>query len=169
MAFDVDGRLAARGQVLEEVLAAVLAHPYFDAPPPKSTGREAFGARFAEGFLARCLEASAEPADAVATATALTARSIAAAARRFLPAGTPPADVVRSGGGARNPTLAAWLAAAWPGPAHRCFDDVFFDGEAKEAVAFALLGYLTWTGRTGNEPGATGAAGPRVLGSITPA
>jgi anhydro-N-acetylmuramic acid kinase len=169
MAFDADGGIAARGRVLEPVLASVVAHPYFAAPPPKSTGREAFGARFAEGFIARCLEESAEPADAVATATALTARTIAAAAARFLPADRPPADVIRSGGGARNPTLAGWLAAAWPGPAHRRFDDVYFDGEAKEAVAFALLGYLTWTGRSGNEPGATGAAGPRVLGSITPA
>jgi anhydro-N-acetylmuramic acid kinase len=61
------------------------------------------------------------------------------------------------------------LEAAWTGVAHRAFDDVFFDGDAKEAVAFAYLGYLTWTGRPGNEPGATGAAGPRVLGSITPA
>ena len=65
--------------------------------------------------------------------------------------------------------LAAWLAAAWPGPAHRHFDDVFFDGDAKEAVAFALLGYLTLHGQPGNLPAVTGAAGRRVLGMVTPA
>jgi anhydro-N-acetylmuramic acid kinase len=76
---------------------------------------------------------------------------------------------VRSGGGARNPALVAAIAAAWRGPEHRAFEDLFFDGEAKEAAAFAFLGYLTRHGRAGNEPGATGARGLRVLGSVTPA
>ena len=103
----------------------------------------------------------------MATATELTARAVALGAR-LIPPALAPLDVVRSGGGARNPALVAALERHWPGVAHRAFDDLFFDGEAKEAVAFALLGYLTWTGRPGNEPGATGAAGPRVLGSVTP-
>jgi anhydro-N-acetylmuramic acid kinase len=164
--FDEDGRIAASGRVLEEVVAECLRHPFFATAPPRSTGRELFGEGYADGFLARCLERSGAPADVIATATALTARAIGAAAR-FLPA--VPVDVVRSGGGARNPVLITMLEAAWTGVEHRRFDDLYFDGDAKEAVAFAYLGYLTWTGRPGNEPGATGAAGPRVLGSITPA
>jgi anhydro-N-acetylmuramic acid kinase len=165
--FDEDGAIARSGRVLEAVVEASLAQPFFRAAPPKSTGRELFGEAFAEALLARCLEASGAPADAVATATELTARAVALGAR-LIPPALVPLDVVRSGGGARNPALVAAIERCWPGVTHRAFDDLYFDGEAKEAVAFALLGYLTWTGRPGNEPGATGAAGPRVLGSVTP-
>jgi len=164
--FDEGGKLAAAGHVLDAVVAASLANPFFATEPPRSTGRELFGEEYAEEFIEQCLALTKALPDVVATATALTARGIAAAAR-FLPA--PPRDVVRSGGGTRNPALTAMLEAAWPDAEHRDFDELFFDGDAKEAVAFAYLGYLTWTGRPGNEPGATGAAGPRVLGSITPA
>jgi len=164
--FDAEGAIAASGRVLEDVVEESLAHPFFAARPPKSTGRELFGRGFADGLVGRCLELSSEPADAVATATALTARAIGAAAR-FAPPALRPRDVLRSGGGARNHALVAALVRAWPGVEHRAFDEAFFDGEAKEAVAFALLGYLTLTGRPGNEPGATGAAGPRLLGSVT--
>jgi anhydro-N-acetylmuramic acid kinase len=165
--YDEDGAIARSGRAQEAVVAACLAHPFFAAPPPKSTGRETFGEPFAAELMARCATASAEPADAVATAVEVTARAIGAAAR-FIPPALAPLDVVRSGGGAKNPALVDALIRCWPGPKHRAFDDLFFDGEAKEAVAFALLGYLTWTGRPGNEPGATGAAGPRVLGSVSP-
>jgi anhydro-N-acetylmuramic acid kinase len=164
---DTNGVIARSGTALEPVLAESLAHPYFLADPPKSTGRETFGEPFAETLIARCLELSPKPADAVATAVELTARAIGQATR-FIPTRLTPLDVVYSGGGARNPVLVQALARAWPGPAHRAFDDLFFDGEAKEAVAFALLGYLTWTGRPGNEPDATGASGPRILGAVTP-
>ena len=168
MRFDEEGRIARSGKVLQDVADETLAHPYFVEQPPKSTGRELFSAAFIDTFIARCFELGGKTADVVATATQVTASSIAAAAR-FIPERLRPRDVVRSGGGARNPTLVAALQACWKGPQHRSFDELFFDGDAKEAVAFALLGYLTWTGRPGNEPGATGAAGPRILGSITPA
>jgi anhydro-N-acetylmuramic acid kinase len=168
MRYDEDGKIAASGRALEPVLAELLANPFFTTPPPRSTGRELFGAAFAAALIARCRALSDQPADTVATATELTARAIGHATR-FIPAALRPRDVVRSGGGARNPTLVAALQRAWPGALHRAFDDLFFDGDAKEAAAFAFLGYLTFTGRAGNEPGATGASGPRVLGSITPA
>ncbi len=167
LAFDEGGAIARTGRALDPVVEESLGHPFFAAAPPKSTGREMFGEPFADQFMARCLELSGAPADAVATAVELTARAIGAAAR-FIPAALRPHDVVRSGGGANNPALVEALERHWPGVEHRAFDDLFFDGEAKEAVAFAFLGYLTWTGRTGNEPGATGAAGPRVLGTVTP-
>src|SRR5207245_523105 len=105
--------------------------------------------------------------DIVATATSLTARSIADAYRRFLP--EPIEEVLVSGGGARNPTLVSMIRAAVEPLAVRAFDEVFFDGEAKEAVAFALLAHLQRSGRPGNVPSATGAKGPRILGKLTPA
>jgi anhydro-N-acetylmuramic acid kinase len=166
--FDEDGAIARTGRVVEAAAAATLDHPFFDAAPPRSTGREVFGVGFAHRLIQQCRELGGSPADTVTTAVAVTARAIGAATR-FIPPGLRPLDVVRSGGGARNPALVAAVAAAWPGPEHRAFDELFFDGDAKEAAAFAFLGYLARAGRPGNEPSATGARGPRVLGSLTPA
>jgi len=160
--FDVDGGLAARGRVDEAVVADLLTDPYFAEPPPKSTGRERFGADYA-----RALHARVPGPDGVATAAALTARSLAAAIRRWVP-GEP--EVVLAGGGRRHPGIVAAVRDLLGGPGRvRLFDELFFDGDAKEAVAFALLAYLTLHGQPGNLPAATGAAGPRVLGSVTPA
>ena len=166
--FDEDGAIARTGRAVSEVVAACLDHPFFAAPPPRSTGRETFGVAYAHKLITQCRERGASPADTVATAVALTAAAIGAAAARFIPEDLRPLDVVRSGGGARNPELVRGVAAAWPGPDHRAFDDLFFDGDAKEAAVFAFLGYLTLGGRAGNEPAATGARGPRVLGRVTP-
>ncbi len=160
--FDVDGRLAARGRVDEAALTDLLADPFFAAAPPKSTGRERFGAAYAEALHARV-----PGPDGVATAAALTARSLASAIRQWVP-GEP--EVVLAGGGRRHPGIVAGLRAHLGSPDRvRLFDDLFFDGDAKEAVAFALLAYLTLHGQPGNLPAATGAAGARVLGSVTPA
>lgn len=167
--FDEDGAIARTGRPVGPVVEECLAHEFFGAPPPRSTGRELFGVGYAHRLIGQCRERHASPADTVATAVELTARAIGAAAGRFIPPSLRPLDVVRSGGGARNPALVAAIATSWPGPEHRAFEELFFDGEAKEAAAFAFLGYLTRRGRAGNEPGATGARGPRILGSITPA
>jgi len=167
--YDVDGALALTGEPIVQVIDALLAEPYFLAPPPKSTGRELFSPAYVDRLVARCRERRPEASDAdlVATAVSLTARSIGDAYERFVP--EPVDDVLLSGGGARNPALVRAIAAALaPRPVVR-FEERFFDGEAKEAVAFALLGYLHLVGRPGNVPGATGAAGERVLGSYTPA
>lgn len=169
LAYDVDGTLAKRGTAIERVVAESLTEPYFAAPPPKSTGRELFNRAYIARFVARCREAHAAATneDIVATAVAFTARSIADAYRRFITA--PVADVVISGGGARNPALVGALTAALAPLPVRMFDTVFFDGDAKEAVAFAFLGRLFLERREGNVHGATGARGPRVLGKLTPA
>lgn len=161
--YDRDGKLAARGTPDEAVLAELLADPFFAEPPPKSTGRERFGDQFAAALHARV-----PGPDGVATAVELTARSVAAAVQRFLPAG---ADVVASGGGCHHPGLMAALERRLSAGGARLlrFDRLFFPGDAKEAVAFALLGYLTLHGQPGNVPAATGASGPRVLGMVTPA
>jgi anhydro-N-acetylmuramic acid kinase len=163
--FDRDGHIAAAGHPNEPMVAELLADPFFSAPPPKSTGRERFGDAYA-----RALHGRVPGADGVATAVELTARTVAQAVGCWLPGS---AEVVASGGGCHHPGLMAALErhlAALPGshPLLR-FSDLFFPGDAKEAVAFALLGYLTLHGQPGNVPSATGAAGPRVLGTVTPA
>lgn len=161
--FDHDGSLAGAGQVREDLLATLLADPFFAEPPPRSTGRERFG-----DDLAAMIHQRAPGADGVATAVALTTRSIVDAIARHTPRGTP---VVASGGGVRHPVLERALQQALVGTGHgyQRFDDVFFNGDAKEAVAFALLGYLTMHGQPGNVSSCTGARGPRVLGAVTPA
>ncbi|HEU5324010.1 MAG TPA: anhydro-N-acetylmuramic acid kinase, partial [Methylomirabilota bacterium] len=142
--------------------------PYFSQPPPKSTGRERFGIEFADRLIDLVRAAGGSDNDCVATATALTVESVARGIERWTPA-APDAELVISGGGARNPALAEQLAArVRPRPVVP-FDRLFFEGEAKESLAFAFLGYLTLAGRPGNLPGATGARGPRILGHVTPA
>jgi anhydro-N-acetylmuramic acid kinase len=166
--FDVDGRRAAAGAVIDDAVGELLVHEYFSTEPPKSTGRELFDRAYVDRLIARCreLKPGASIDDVVATATGLTARSIADAYRRFMP--EPVMEVLVSGGGANNPTLFAMLARALEPLRVRRFDEVYFDGDAKEAVAFALLAHLHVTGATGNVPRATGARGARVLGKLTP-
>ena len=169
MTFDVGGALAAAGSPIDAVVDRRLAHPYFAAEPPKSTGRELFDRSYAESLVADCRAAKsgATTADIVATATSLTARSIADSYRRFLP--EPVTEVLVSGGGARNPTLMRMIERALAPLSVRPFADRYFDGEAKEAVAFALLAHLHLESRAANVPRATGAHGPRILGKLTPA
>ena len=167
--YDVDGALASRGTPIDAAVAGALAHPYFQTAPPKSTGRELFGRDYPDRFLDACRKAKpdATTEDCIASAVALTARAIGDAFARFVQ--EPARELVLSGGGARNPALVRAIAAAVPRMTVRRFDELFFDGEAKEAVAFALLGYLHVAGMPGNVPGATGARGPRILGQWVPA
>ncbi len=171
--YDQDGERARRGRPHAKILDALLADPYFDQAPPKSTGRERFGIEYADALLARVRKAGGSENDAVATATALTAESIARAIAQW--GGSigdgkdTSAELVISGGGAKNPALIERLAARVQPRPVVLFDQLFFEGEAKEAVAFAFLGLQTVLGKAGNLPAATGARGPRILGHITPA
>ncbi len=165
--YDADGRLAAAGSPVEAVLAPLLADEWYLRPPPKSTGREKYDAAFVDALIAACRLAGGDVSDQdiVATATALTARTMAAGYDRFVRADLH--DVVLSGGGARNPTLVRMIREALPLRTVRTFDELFFDGEAKEAVAFAYIALQHLRGLPGNVPAATGAAGPRILGTRT--
>ena len=165
-AYDRDGVLASRGRVDEILLAELLAEPYLKLPPPKTTGRELFGTQFGGRAWARGQAAGLAGHDIVATLTAFTARSIAQAYRDFLP--RLPDEVIVSGGGAHNPALMAMLRAALPAAHVVASDALGLPGDAKEALAFAVLAYETWHGRPGNLPAATGACRAVVLGSITP-
>lgn len=163
---DRDGRLSAKGTPNQDVVEELLSDPYFELAPPKTTGREKFGSAYA-----RALGARVPGADGIATAVEVTARSIARAIHKFLPRGVP---VIASGGGTHHPGILGGIerhlsALRGEAAAVRMFDELFFPGDAKEAVAFALLGVLAVHGQPGNLPAVTGARGPRVLGSITPA
>jgi len=173
--FDRDGAIGGSGRILDSVLRDRLDLPYLHQAPPKSTGRELFTPAFIDDFIARGRAAGGADADIVATAAAYTAATIAGQYAMWLP--VMPTDCVVSGGGSRNPFLLRCLDGAfgWHAertgkrmPVVRHFDSLFFDAEAKEAVAFALLGYLHLIGRPGNVPSATGARAPRVLGALTP-
>ena len=169
LAYDVDGRLAARGKAVRSVVDKLLTQEYFRTPPPKSTGPELFSQAYTDELIAACRaeRPNCPDEDVIATAVSLTARSIADSYERFMP--EPVEEVFLSGGGAKNPALVRAITEAVAPKTVRDFDSTFFDGEAKEAVAFALLGYLHLAGRPGNVPTATGAAGPRILGKLTPA
>jgi anhydro-N-acetylmuramic acid kinase len=166
--YDLDGRRAAAGTPVESLLDRLMGHAYFAAAPPKSTGRELFGDAYAADLIHQVREErpGASHDDCVATALELTARSVAAAVGHWLPH-EQGCDLLVAGGGARNPTLMARLGGLLGEWTVRPFEDEFFDGDAKEAVAFAYLGWRALEGLPGNVPGATGADGPRVLGSVT--
>ena len=171
-AFDRGGKTAARGAALLPVVNAILRDPFYAQAPPRSAGREQYGARFAARLLAACRKHSHRPEDAVATATALTAHSVALALRRFVPHKAP-LELIVAGGGAHNSTLLQMLrtlVAPAGVPVLLCSDPSLpaaLPVEAKEATAFALLAYRSWHKRPGNVPSATGAVEPVVLGQTT--
>jgi anhydro-N-acetylmuramic acid kinase len=170
-AFDRAGAIAARGTTLPRVLEAAMRDLFFRRKPPKSAGREEFGAAFATSFLERCKAISSRPEDAIATATALTTHSITAAYDRFAKPlmKDAPVDFFISGGGARNATLVKMLQQSLTplGCRIATTDHAGLPSQAKEAVAFALLAYETWHRRPGNVPAATGASRLAILGNIT--
>ena len=169
--YDAHGRVAARGKVLDVVVREAMRARFFRRIPPKSAGREEFGSGYADALLKACRRHSDRDADAVATATALTAESIANAYRRFaLPLVLDsPVDCIVSGGGARNGTLMRMLSERLEPMKWKLTtsDALGFPAEAKEAMAFALLAWQTWHQRPGNLPSATGARRAVILGQVT--
>ncbi|HET9382627.1 MAG TPA: anhydro-N-acetylmuramic acid kinase [Streptomyces sp.] len=159
--YDRDGHLASRGRVDAKLLHRLLDEPYYAKPPPKTTGKELFHWPYLRAALAGRGQLPVE--DVVATVTALTARTVADAVRS---AGA--SEVVASGGGTRNPALMAMLRAELGGVLLRTSDVLGLPSAAKEACAFAVLGFLTVQGLAGTVPSCTGARHPSVLGSITP-
>jgi anhydro-N-acetylmuramic acid kinase len=168
LVFDRDGAIAKTGSPIESVLEELLADKWFAAPPPKSTGRERFTETFIADFVKSCRHAKpdASDGDIVATAVWFTARSIGLAFEHFIPQTVE--DVLLSGGGARNPVLREAIAMTLAPRIVRPFEELYFDGDAKEAVAFAFLGWLHLRRRAGSLPSATGSRGPRVLGALYP-
>lgn len=154
---DTNGEFARRGTVREDVLKKLLADPYYAKPWPKSTGKEHFNAEYLQGLP------TVQAEDMLRTLAELTARTIADACRAH-----DASTVVASGGGMRNPVLVEALTRALDPIPVRISDSLGLPRDGKEAYLAALLGFLTWHGIPGNTPSATGASGPRLLGSITP-
>jgi anhydro-N-acetylmuramic acid kinase len=166
--YDKGGRIGALGRPMDNVISELLRASYFRMKPPKSAGREEFGAEFVQRFLKKCGRARKE--DVIATATAFTAQSIAQQVKMFVTnkSGGRYKDFVVAGGGSKNPTLLRMLAAEL-GPSLTVRDSAEFGvpAESKEAIAFALLAYLTWNRQPGNVPSATGAKKAVILGKIS--
>ncbi|WP_419667939.1 anhydro-N-acetylmuramic acid kinase [Streptomyces sp. 2-1] len=175
-AYDTDGALAARGRVHEPLLSRLLDEPYYALPAPKTTGKELFHRDYLLAALAdpAVLATAVDPAaptdtgvlshqDVIATLTRLTARTVADAVRSVRAT-----EVIASGGGTRNPVLMAMLAEELPGAPVHTSDALGLPSAAKEAYAFAVLGFLTLHGLAGTDPRSTGARHPSVLGSVTP-
>jgi anhydro-N-acetylmuramic acid kinase len=159
--YDAGGAWAARGSVDDALLAGLLEEPYYALPAPKSTGKELFSGEYlaARGVDLRTYD----PADLLATLTALTAQTVADAAHRH---GV--VEVVAAGGGIRNRTMVDMLVERGRGLVVDVIDRYGIPSTAKEAYAFALLGFLTWHGVPATVPSCTGAARASLLGSITP-
>lgn len=161
LSYDVDGALAGGGTVHEPLLLRLLEEPYYALPAPKTTGKELFHLGHLRDALSGVGTLPAE--DVIATLTMLTARTVADAVRTL-----GATEVIASGGGTRNPVLMRMLGQRLPGVALRTSDELGLASGAKEAYAFAVLGFLTAHGLPGTVPSATGARHARVLGSITP-
>lgn len=167
--FDRDGGFAARGRVDDALLAELLADPVFARPPPRSLGREQFGAPFVDRLLARRLPADVQGwHDLFATAAQLTASAVAHAYRRFVePGGFALGEVAVSGGGTRNPDLMRRVADIFAPVPVVPTDARGLPADTKEAIAFALLASARVDGVPGNLPEVTGAGRPVLLGKIT--
>jgi anhydro-N-acetylmuramic acid kinase len=173
--FDESGRRAARGRVDDVLLAVLLEEPYYALPVPKSTGKELFNLDYllvalggreigGRGLGGRELGGrEIDPDDLVATLGALTVETVARALEDF---GV--SEVVPAGGGTRNPVLMSGLQARLPGVFFRPLAEFGVPEAAKEALAFALIGYLTSSGIRASVPSCTGARHASILGSITP-
>jgi len=162
--FDEEGVLAAKGRMMPDLLEAWMSDPYFRTPPPKTTGRERFGVQFARRILTESHGVPIE--DLMATATALTAESIARACRDFIVPRGPIDQVIVGGGGSKNPTLMRMLRERLPGTEVLPHEHFGIDGKAKEAIAVAIIANDAVAGLNTNIPGATGGR-PTVLGKIS--
>jgi anhydro-N-acetylmuramic acid kinase len=156
--FDEDGAGAARGRVDERALGWAFGHEYFAKRTPKSTGREDFGKSFADELARRVTRNGGTRDDALATAIALTARTVADALKRETPAGTDWRELIVAGGGAQNPVLLKALRAAVAPLAVRTSDELGIPVTSREAIAFAILGAYRMQGKPNILPGATGAS-----------
>jgi len=169
-ACDRDGACAARGRPSPALVAELLAHPFFDRPPPRSTGRDTFGEAWVERVVERAravgvLDGDSRPEDLLASAADLVAAAIAGALERFAPPGI--GRVVASGGGVHNRALVGRLSERIPVPVASALD-FGVDPDAREALAFAWLAARCVLGRAVTVPSATGALAGRVLGKISP-
>jgi anhydro-N-acetylmuramic acid kinase len=166
--YDRDGALAAQGQVYTPLLQQLLTHPYLQRTPPKTTGREEFGAGYIQTIWEKGKECHLSLADLMATVTVFTAETMVQSYQRFLLPSHALTEVLLCGGGSKNTTLCRHIAAGLAPILVTTTAAYQIDPDALEAVIFALLACETLAGKPGNLPAATGASRPVVLGNITP-
>jgi len=162
--WDHEGRIAGRGSVNQNLLKDLMSHPYFSRTPPKSTGREIFGEAFVKDLWDRSQRIPFE--DLLATAAYFTAASIHLSLKKFVFPTLAVDEIFVSGGGMHNRTLMFFLGNLLQPVPVRKLNELGVDGDAKEALAFALLADATIQGMAANVPNATGAKRPIVLGKI---
>lgn len=165
---DRNGRLARRGRVSARLLAELRRHAYLRRPPPKTTGREAFGTRLVVRVLQAAKRRRLAPADLVATVTAFTVETLVQHYRDFIASRGGADEVIVGGGGVRNPAVMAPLAAALAPVPVVAFEHYGLDSKAIEAMAFAALAAAAMRGEPNTLPAATGAARAVVMGKIVP-
>jgi anhydro-N-acetylmuramic acid kinase len=161
---DREGAIARRGRSSRWMLRILLRDSYFKKAPPKTAGREEYGEEMIEHLVNTRLPFE----DLIATATAFTASSIADGLRRHVMPKIKIDEMFVSGGGAHNSTLIDMLASELPEIPVRGISELGINGDAKEALAFAVLAHETWAGEPSNLPSATGARAPVILGKISP-
>jgi anhydro-N-acetylmuramic acid kinase len=166
--FDLNGKLASSGRINNTLLDRLLSHPYFSKHPPKTTGREDFGTQFSDKLYAEAKQASLNDEDVLATVTAFTAKTIVDSYKRFILPWHDIAEVILCGGGSHNLFLVELLKEYVGSPTVKMIDEFGIPGDAKEAVAFAILANETISGNPNNVPSATGAREAVVLGKIVP-
>ncbi|MCJ8007786.1 anhydro-N-acetylmuramic acid kinase AnmK [Lederbergia wuyishanensis] len=163
--YDQDGKWAAQGKIHKEIAQSWLEMDFFKMVPPKSTGRELFGSQFTKQILQNWSHLPAD--DLIATATYFTALSIADSYKRYIFPTIPIDELIIGGGGGYNKTLLQMITELLPNTKVLTQEDIGFSSEAKEAIAFAILGNETMNREPSNVPKATGAKGAVILGSIT--
>jgi anhydro-N-acetylmuramic acid kinase len=164
--FDENGELARQGTVCKDLLETGLAHPFFESPPPKTTGREMFGTTFADACFQQIKAQEISEYDGLATLTALTVESITRYYKHFVAAKSPLDILYVSGGGAQNPLMMRGLAEAFDPIPVVDVTEKGMSGDAKEAIAFAILANEAVHGNFGNVPNATGASCGKILGKF---
>lgn len=159
--FDKDAAIAQRGEVNIEILREMLKEPYYQAPPPKSTGKELFHLPYVKSYFGEMINWKIE--DVIRTLLELTVETVAIEVDRFKLK-----NLYIHGGGSANPLMMRRLQERLPECRVEPMSVLGLDPRQKEAATFALIGYLTWFGLPGAVASCTGASGARVLGSITP-
>lgn len=164
--YDHNGEIASSGVPDRRLLKKLLSHPFIEAMPPKTTGREEFGIHFASKVVDEAIQMGISNEDLLATVTAYTAESIYRNYELFILPKYDISEILIGGGGLRNLTLMSFLSDKFNPIAVRSVEDFGLVSDAKEAIAFAILANETIHGNTGNVPGATGAKRRVILGKI---
>jgi len=165
-AYDRGARIASKGEVNRRLLEKMLRDPYLRQKPPKTAGREQFGARYAENVWAWSRKRRIRPQDLIRTATIFTAFSIIDALQQFVLPKTNIQELIVAGGGTKNPLIMAQLEAALAGIKVVESSQFGVAAEAKEAFAFAILAHEAFHSRTNNLASATGAKHSAILGKL---